>query len=62
VQVCASLDDAGTLARELRGLDDATSTWPKARRLVLTMEYRAPFPRMPAGIDIMAAWQWMLES
>ncbi|MCC6528595.1 MAG: ATP-binding protein [Polyangiaceae bacterium] len=62
VQVCASLDDADTLARELRGLGDATSTWPRARRLLLTLEHRAPFPRMPKGVEVMAAWQWMLEA
>ena len=61
VQVCASLEDRATLERELRGLNEAASTWPQARRLVLTLEHRVPFPAMPQGVEVMAAWQWMLR-
>lgn len=59
VQVCASIDDPNTLARELRALDDAAITWPHARRLLLTLEHRVPFP--PTGsVEVMPAWRWML--
>jgi hypothetical protein len=59
LQVCISLDDDETRAREVRALSDAAQTWPRARRLILTLEHRVPFPAT-AGVEVMAAWQWML--
>jgi uncharacterized protein len=60
IQVCATIDDAQTRIRELRALEDAGSSWPQARRLILTLEHRAPFPSTN-GIEVMAAWQWMMN-
>ncbi len=60
IQVCTSIDDAETRAREVRGLEDAAATWPGARRLILTLEHRVPFPTA-AGVEVMAAWRWILD-
>jgi hypothetical protein len=60
IQVCASVDDPGTLAREVRALEDAAALYPRARQLILTLESRLPFPSVPPSIHILPAWQWML--
>lgn len=60
IQVCASVDDPETLAREVRALQDAATEHPRARQLILTAESRTPFPAVPAPIQILPAWQWML--
>ena len=60
IQVCASVDDPATLAREVRALEDAAALHPRARQLILTLESRLPFPAVPSSIDILPAWQWML--
>jgi hypothetical protein len=60
IQVCASVDDPATLAREVRALQDAVSEHPRARQIVLTLESRLPFPTVPKPIEILPAWQWML--
>lgn len=57
IQACANVDDPETLAREVRGLEDAD--YPRARRLLLTLESRLPFPDSP--FRILPAWQWILE-
>lgn len=59
IQVCANVDDPETLAREVRGFEDAA--YPRARQLLLTLESRLPFPAVPSQIHIQPAWQWMLE-
>ena len=60
IQVCASVDDPETLAREVRALQDAATEHPRARQLILTAESRTPFPAVPHPIQILPAWQWML--
>lgn len=62
IQVCTSVDDPETLAREVRALQDAASEHPLARQLILTAESRTPFPTIPAHLQILAAWQWMLST
>lgn len=62
IQVCASVDDPGTLVREVRALEDAALEFPQARLLLLTLESRLPFPQVPGAIEILPAWQWMLAS
>jgi predicted AAA+ superfamily ATPase len=62
IQVCANPDDPETLARETRALQDAAAEYPRARQLLLTLESRMPFPKVPASVLILPAWQWMLES
>ena len=60
IQVCASVDDPGTLARELRALTEAGRDYPRARRLLVVLESRMPFPEVPPTVRILSAWQWML--
>ncbi len=61
IQVCASVDDSETLAREVRALEDAAQERPHARQLLLTLESRLPFPEVPPTVRILPAWQWMLD-
>ena len=61
IQVCASVDDPDTLARETRALLDAAAEHPRARPLLLTQESRLPFPDVPPPLQIQPAWQWMLS-
>jgi hypothetical protein len=60
IQVCTSVDDPETLAREVRALQDAASDHPRARQFLLTLESRLPFPSFPAPVQILPAWLWML--
>jgi predicted AAA+ superfamily ATPase len=60
IQVCTSIDDPETRAREVRALKDAATEHLKARQMILTMESRLPFPEIPKPINVMPAWSWML--
>ncbi|MBG7607757.1 MAG: ATP-binding protein [Verrucomicrobia bacterium] len=62
IQVCTSIDDPGTLAREVRALQDAANEYPRAKQLILTLESRLPFPAVPPPIQVLPAWQWMLQA
>ncbi|MCP5535231.1 MAG: ATP-binding protein [Akkermansiaceae bacterium] len=60
IQVCQSIDDAATRAREVRALQDAAVDHPQASLLLLILETSLPYPEIPAGTQLMTAWQWML--
>jgi len=62
IQVCADADDAQTLAREVRALEEAAAEHPADRQMILTAASRLPFPEVSAPIEILPAWQWMLQS
>lgn len=62
IQVCTNVDDPETLAREVRALQDAATEHPRARPFILSAESRTPFPTIPAPLQILAAWQWMLST
>lgn len=62
IQVCADADDSDTLAREVRALQSAAKEHAVDRQLILTAASRLPFPRVPDPIEILPAWQWMLEA
>lgn len=62
IQVCASIDDHDTRAREVRALQAASSEYPHARQVILTMESRLPFPSVPEPIAILPAWHWILQA
>jgi hypothetical protein len=62
IQVCAFVDDPETLAREVRALQDASTCYPRARQVLLTLESRLPFPAVPAPIKILPTWQWMFQT
>lgn len=61
IQVCASVEDPATLAREVRALEDAATEHPQACLLILTLESRVPFPVVPDSITILPVWEWMLS-
>ena len=61
IQVCASVDDPDTLAREVRALSEAMVEHPRAAPLILTRESRLPWPAVPNRIRILPAWQWLIE-
>jgi predicted AAA+ superfamily ATPase len=62
IQVCADPGDAGTLAREVRALEEAATEHPGARLLLLTAASRLNLPLLPDPIELIPAWQWMLEA
>ena len=61
IQVCADIDDPAALARETRALADAAQEHQVERRLILTAASRLPFPSVPETVEVMPAWQWILE-
>lgn len=62
IQVCASLSEASTRARELRGAEAAMRGMGVRAATVVTL-YETERAETPAGvIDIVPAWRWMLES
>jgi predicted AAA+ superfamily ATPase len=62
IQVCAGFDDPDTLAREVRALEAAAAEHHADRLLILTAESRVRFPSVAAPLQVLPAWQWMLES
>jgi len=56
------LDDPETLKREMRALKEAKSEHGADRLLILTAESRVPFPAVADSIQVLHAWQWMLET
>jgi hypothetical protein len=44
----------------LRGERAAGAEYPRARRLLIVLESRMPFPEVPATVRIVPAWQWLL--
>jgi hypothetical protein len=62
IQVCAGFDDPATLAREVRGLEAAAAEHHADRLLILTAESSVRFPSVAAPLQVLPAWQWMLES
>jgi predicted AAA+ superfamily ATPase len=60
IQVCADISSEQTLARELRSLGEAAKTYPRARRLLLTLN-RDPIPMTAThGLDVLPAYTWLL--
>lgn len=62
IQVAANLDDPHTLERECRALQTAAKTIPVDRQIILTAESRLPSPAVPAPIEVLPAWRWILDS
>ncbi|MFN0076341.1 MAG: ATP-binding protein [Prosthecobacter sp.] len=61
IQVCADASDPATAEREFRALADATTSFPRAKRTLLTL-HQTGFPKTspPAKIEVQTAWQWLL--
>ncbi len=51
IQVCATLDDPTTEAREVRALQDAAPAWPQATLHLIALD-RASALQVPAGIQL----------
>lgn len=60
VQVCAELDDAGTLAREVRALEAAAALHPGAEAIVITLGPPARLPAVSTRVAVHAASAWLL--
>ncbi len=60
IQVCTSLHDATTLQGEIHALQEARKCYPRAQRLILTLESHLALPEIPRGIKVLPAWQWIL--
>lgn len=61
IQVCADLSSRETFNRETRALLDMQSLYPQAELLILTLRHDLIAPKHVRGIEIKAAWQWLLE-
>ena len=61
IQVCADLSDPATAAREGRALAAAGRRFPRARRRLLTLTQDGFPAESPAGTEVQAAWEWLLE-
>lgn len=62
IQVCADPDGPDTLDREVRALESAAKEHSVERQLILTASSRLLFPEVPRSIEVLPAWQWMLEA
>jgi hypothetical protein len=60
IQVCTSVDQPATLARELRGLHDAAKDFPRAELILLTLD-RPALVDIPAEVKIIVARDWLLS-
>lgn len=59
IQVCASVDQPTTLAREIRALQDAAPDFPQAGLVLVALDRRALLD-IPAGVTVIAARDWLL--
>ncbi len=60
VQVCADLDDPVTWEREMRALHSAGGEYPRARRILVTLQ-PGPVRKLPADVILKTAAEWLLE-
>lgn len=61
VQVCADPGAEDTLARELRGLADAASAFPKARLVMVTLVREGTVSLGRRRVHLVPAWRFLLE-
>ena len=59
IQVCASVDQSATLAREIRALQDAAKDFPQAGLVLVALDQPALLD-VPAGVTVIAARDWLL--
>jgi hypothetical protein len=59
IQVCADLDSTDTLAREVRALQDAATTWPNATLQLIA--FNRPKGVLPPEIQLHTASDWLLR-
>lgn len=59
IQVCTTINDPETLAREIRALSDAADDFPRARCLLITL-YKPAAVRLVPKVTLVAASEWLL--
>lgn len=62
IQVCADVTAQAALARELRALDAAGRTHPRARRRLLVIDRESGTRVDAAGVQVEAACEWLLAT
>lgn len=62
IQVCADASDPEVSHRELRALEGADRTFPRANKRLLTLTRDGAPSETPPGITVQPAYQWMLEA
>lgn len=60
IQVCSDLETAEVAGRELRALEDAAKTYPKATRRLLTLTRDAIPDDVPQNVIVQPAYEWLL--
>jgi uncharacterized protein len=60
IQVCASVDQPTTFAREIRGLHDAMKDFPRAEPILITHD-RPVSLDIPSSVRVVAARDWLLS-
>jgi hypothetical protein len=60
IQVCVSIDQPATLAREIRALQDAKADFPRADLLLITLDQPTLFD-IPEDVTVIAARDWLLS-
>ena len=61
IQVCAELDDAETLNREVRALEAALFLYPQAVPYLVTLNPEGVVTNLPAFIKVVTAAGWLLD-
>jgi predicted AAA+ superfamily ATPase len=61
VQVCLETTAGDTLTRELRGLEAASRSHPRARPFLVTLDATPPPVPLPRHVAWVPAVQWLLE-
>ena len=60
IQVCAEVDEAETLSREVRALKAAGAVYPRAAQHLVTLTPRVLTAELPASIKVRTAAAWLL--
>ncbi|MBU0501499.1 MAG: ATP-binding protein [Gammaproteobacteria bacterium] len=60
IQVCATLDDPATLAREVRALEDASLAYPNATLHLIALDFPAHI-QVPPAVQLYRASHWLLD-
>jgi predicted AAA+ superfamily ATPase len=62
IQVTTDATDAATAARELRALQEAARTHPRAKLRLLVLTEDSMPPEIPAGVQAQPAYEWLLAA
>ena len=60
IQVCAEVDEAETLSREVRALKAAGAVYPRAPQQLVTLTPRVLTAELPTSIKVRTAAAWLL--